>query len=62
MEAAEEKAKGKDKMAKKSGGSRGDSFWTALGKTVVRTLVPMATRVLEDAIRRNALGGHSRRR
>jgi len=62
MEAAEEKAKGKAKTAKKSGGSRGDSFWTALGKTVVRTVVPMATRVLEDAIRRNALGGHSRRR
>jgi len=62
MEAAEEKAKGKSKTAKKSGGSRGDSFCTALGKTVVRTVVPMATRVLEDAIRRNALGGHSRRR
>lgn len=62
MEAAEEKAKGKSKTAKKSGGSRGDSFWTALGKTVVRTGVPMVTRVLEDAIRRNVLGGHSRRR
>ena len=42
--------------------SRGDGFWTALGKSVVRAVVPMATRVLEDAIRRNTLGGHSRRR
>ncbi|WP_083240746.1 helicase HerA-like domain-containing protein [Methyloceanibacter methanicus] len=45
---------------KSSGGSRGDGFWTALGKSVVRAVVPMATRVLEDAIRRNALGGQSR--
>ena len=60
--AAAEAAEEKSKSAKKSsGGSRGDSFWTALGKTVVRTVVPMATRVLEDAIRRNALGGQRRR-
>jgi len=61
-EAAEEAAKGASKSKKRSGGSRGDSFWTALGKSVVRTVVPMATRVIEDAIRRNALGGHQRRR
>ena len=58
-EAAEEKAKS---SRKRSGGRRGDSFWTTLGKSIVRTVVPMATRVLEDAIRRNALGGIQRRR
>ncbi|BAQ18034.1 helicase HerA-like domain-containing protein [Methyloceanibacter caenitepidi] len=57
-EAAEEKSK---TTTKSSGGSRGDGFWTALGKSVVRAVVPMATRVLEDAIRRNALGGQRRR-
>jgi DNA helicase HerA-like ATPase len=57
-EAAEEKSK---TTKKSSGGSRGDGFWTALGKSVVRAVVPMATRVLEDAIRRNALGGQRRR-
>jgi DNA helicase HerA-like ATPase len=57
-EAAEAKAKA---TKKSSGGSRGDGFWTALGKSVVRAVVPMATRVLEDAIRRNALGGQRRR-
>ena len=60
--AAEADAEEKSSPAKKaSGGSRGDSFWTALGKSVVRAVVPMATRVLEDAIRRNALGGQRRR-
>ena len=57
-EAEEEKSK---TTKKSSGGSRGDGFWTALGKSVVRAVVPMATRVLEDAIRRNALGGQRRR-
>jgi len=56
-EAAEEKA-----TRSRSGGRRGDSFWTALGKSIVRSVVPMATRVLEDAIKRNALGGIQRRR
>jgi DNA helicase HerA-like ATPase len=58
-EAADEKTK---TSRKKSGGRRGDSFWTALGKSVVRSVVPMATRVLEDAIKRNTMGGISRRR
>ena len=58
--AAEEASKGGSSSGKSTGGSRGDSFWTALGKSVVRAVVPMATRVLEDAIRRNTLGGHSR--
>jgi len=47
---------------KKSGGSRSDGFWTALGKSIVRSAVPMATRVLEDAIKRGTLGGIQRRR
>ena len=34
------------------GGSRSDSFWTTLGKTVVRTGVPLATKVLTDAASR----------
>ena len=43
---------------KKAGaGSRSDSFWTTLGKTIIRTGVPMATRVLENAIKRGTLGG-----
>ena len=58
-EAADEKTK---TSRKKSGGRRGDGFWTALGKSVVRSVVPMATRVLEDAIKRNTMGGISRRR
>ncbi|MFO7477026.1 MAG: hypothetical protein R6X03_01510, partial [Methyloceanibacter sp.] len=41
--------------------SRSDSFWTTLGKTFVRTVVPAATRVLEQQIRRGALGGIKRR-
>ena len=58
-EATKEEAKA---SRKKSGGRRGDSFWTALGKSIVRSVVPMATRVLEDAIKRNTMGGISRRR
>ena len=37
---------------KSSGGSRSDSFWTTVGKTIVRVGVPMATRVLESALKR----------
>jgi DNA helicase HerA-like ATPase len=47
-EASEEKA-----AKKSSGGSRSDSFWTTVGKTIVRVGVPMATRVLESAIKRS---------
>ncbi|MGH6867084.1 MAG: helicase HerA-like domain-containing protein [Methyloceanibacter sp.] len=48
--------------AKKSGGgSRRDGFWTSLGKAIVRSGVPMATRVLESAIKRGALGGIRRK-
>ena len=46
------------KTAKKSGtASRSDGFWTTLGKSIVRSGVPMATRVIESAIKRGALGG-----
>ena len=41
--------------------SRSDSFWTTLGKTVIRTVVPAATRMLEQQIRRGTLGGIKRR-
>jgi len=59
-----EAAEVEDKVAKKKtgGGSRSDGFWTSLGKAIVRAGVPMATRVLEDAIKRGTLGGIQRRR
>jgi DNA helicase HerA-like ATPase len=41
--------------------SRSDSFWTTLTKTVIRTVVPAATRALEQQIKRGALGGIKRR-
>jgi hypothetical protein len=44
---AEEKAAAK----KAGGGSRSDSFWTTLGKTIIRTGVPLATKVLTDALK-----------
>jgi len=44
------------------GSSRSDSFLTTLGKAVVRTLVPMATRVLESEVRRQLGGGKRRSR
>jgi len=51
----EKRAEGEDadkaSAKKSSGGSRSDSFWTTLGKTIVRTGVPMATRVLENALK-----------
>jgi DNA helicase HerA-like ATPase len=40
-----------------SGGSRSDGFWTTLGKSLVRTLVPAATRMLERELRRRTGGG-----
>jgi len=33
------------------GASRSDSFWTTLGKTIIRTGVPLATKVLTDALK-----------
>jgi hypothetical protein len=40
--------------------SRSDSFWTTVSKTVIRTVVPAATRVIEQQIRRGMLGGIKR--
>jgi DNA double-strand break repair helicase HerA and related ATPase len=61
-EAAEEKVSAK----KASGGSRSDGFWTTFGKTIIRTVVPAATRMaeqaLKDSLKRGTLGGVSRRR
>jgi DNA helicase HerA-like ATPase len=60
-EAAATAAKQEEAAAKKKtasgGGSRGDGFWTTLGKSVVRTLVPAATRMLERELRRRTGGG-----
>jgi DNA double-strand break repair helicase HerA and related ATPase len=54
-ERAEAAAADADEKAstKSTGGSRSDGFWTSLGKAIVKSAVPMATRVLEDAIKRN---------
>ena len=46
-QAADEKVEAK----KSSSGSRSDSFWTTLGKTIIRTGVPLATKVLTDALK-----------
>ena len=40
--------------------SRSDGFWTSLGKAIVRAGVPMATRALENAIKRGTPGGIQR--
>jgi DNA helicase HerA-like ATPase len=41
-----------------SGGSRSDSFWTTFGKTLVKTGVPLATKVLTDVLKgRSKRGG-----
>ena len=52
-------ARAGEKAAKKSGGgSRSDSFWTTFGKTLVRTGVPLATKVLTDVLKgRTRRGG-----
>jgi DNA helicase HerA-like ATPase len=60
-EAAQSDEGGPEK--KKTGtASRSDSFWTTLTKTVIRTVVPAATRMLEQEIRRGTLGGIRRGR
>jgi DNA helicase HerA-like ATPase len=60
--AAEAKAASADEKAatrtSSGGSSRSDSFWTTLGKTLIKTGVPLATRVLTDALKgRNRRGG-----
>ena len=55
-----EAAQADDKDAAKTttgGKSRADSFWTTLGKTIVRTGVPMATRVLENVLKNRTKKG-----
>jgi len=58
--AAEAKAASADEKAatktRSGSGSRSDGFWTTLGKTLIKTGVPLATRVLTDALK-----GRSRR-
>jgi hypothetical protein len=51
---ADEKAAAK----RSGGGSRSDSFWTTLGKTIIRTGVPLATKALTDVLKgRGRKGG-----
>ena len=46
-----------DATPRSSGGSRSDSFWTTVGKTIIRTGVPLATKMLTDALKgRNRRG------
>jgi DNA helicase HerA-like ATPase len=62
VEAEAETRSDEESPRKKTGtASRADSFWTTLGKTIIRTGVPMATRALENAIKRGTLGGIKRR-
>ncbi len=41
---------------------RSDGFWTTFGKQIVRSVVPAATRMLEQQIKRGTLGGIRRGR
>ena len=56
-----EAAQADDKAARQDesgGASRSDSFWTTFGKTLVRTGVPLVTKVLTDALKgRTRKGG-----
>ncbi|HZP09320.1 helicase HerA-like domain-containing protein, partial [Methyloceanibacter sp.] len=58
-EAETKTAEAEQKQATKTGGgsSRSDSFWTTLGKTIIRTAVPAATRILEQSLKRNTRRG-----
>ena len=61
---AEAEAIGDDQEAtrKAGGASRSDGFWTTFGKQIIRSIVPAATRMLEQQIKRGTLGGISRGR
>jgi DNA helicase HerA-like ATPase len=51
---------GSDDQAKTKaagGASRSDGFWTTFGKQIIRSVVPAATRMLEQSIKRGTLGG-----
>ncbi|MBC8012615.1 MAG: DUF853 family protein [Methyloceanibacter sp.] len=54
-----ETAQAEDKEAARTTGgkSRADGFWTTLGKTIVRSGVPMATRVLENVLKNRTKRG-----
>jgi len=54
---AEAQEDGKETARTGGGKSRADSFWTTLGKTIVRTGVPMATRVLENVLKNRTRRG-----
>jgi DNA helicase HerA-like ATPase len=45
---------------KAGGGSRSDGFWTTLGKQVIRSVVPAATRMAEKAIKDGVSGAVKR--
>jgi DNA helicase HerA-like ATPase len=66
---AEAQSSGDDQgtKGKAAGGtSRSDGFWATFGKTIVRSVVPAATRMLEqslkNSVKRGTLGGISRGR
>ncbi len=66
---AEAQSSGDDQETKgkaAGGTSRSDGFWATVGKTIVRSVVPAATRVLEqslkNSVKRGTLGGISRGR
>lgn len=48
---------GGDTKKAAGGTSRSDGFWTTLGKQIVKSGVPMATRVLENMIKKGGRGG-----
>jgi uncharacterized protein len=56
---AEAEAGDDDQANKKAAGgaSRSDGFWTTFGKQIIRSIVPAATRMLEQSIKRGTLGG-----
>ena len=59
-----EAAQAQNKEATQASGSksRSDGFWTTFGKQVIRSVVPAATRMLEQQIKRGTLGGIRRGR
>jgi DNA helicase HerA-like ATPase len=61
-EAEAQSDEGEPEKKKAGAASRSDSFWTTFTKTVIRTVVPAATRMIEQEIRRGTLGGIRRGR
>ena len=56
-EAKAAKADEKDATTRTGGASRSDGFWTTFGKQVVRAVVPAATRMLEQSLKRGTRRG-----